>query len=285
MLGIALSWLSTVAPWFGNVMRAPWSSSLSSTGLRCVEIFQREGHVSIIDPEAKRSVYTELLVGVPPQTNMDSHVGSSLSLVRVAERGSRVRAVVRVLTPLDDRGSYATTWVSLPSGLSTPELTELQSWRASIEATGLDETDIVAIEEGGFPFLSWYHVWGQRWSHPPIRYGFVDTSGWRHLLGGWVPSGLPLIPLWPGAVLNWVFWSVAAWYALRLAENRRQRQEARRVARGLCAKCHYEVRGLTTCPECGTPSGVAGAASGAATGTQAATAALSVPSGPPSAAS
>ena len=63
---------------------------------------------------------------------------------------------------------------------------------------------------------------------------------------------LPTSPIWPGFAINSVFYAVVLWllfagpYALR---------RWRRIRRGLCPKCAYDLRGTprdaTACPECG----------------------------------
>ena len=61
---------------------------------------------------------------------------------------------------------------------------------------------------------------------------------------------LPVLPTWPGFAINTAFYAVALWllFAAPLALRRR-----RRIKRGLCPKCAYDLRGTQTgvCPECG----------------------------------
>ncbi|MCW5776274.1 MAG: hypothetical protein KIS87_07550 [Phycisphaeraceae bacterium] len=61
---------------------------------------------------------------------------------------------------------------------------------------------------------------------------------------------LPILPIWPGLLLNTLFYA-AIWFALftGLAALR----TARRLRRGLCPVCRYDLRGLPqhACPECG----------------------------------
>jgi hypothetical protein len=64
---------------------------------------------------------------------------------------------------------------------------------------------------------------------------------------------LPLLPIWPGFAINTVFYAAVLWmlfvapFALR---------RWRRIRRGLCPKCGYDLRGAATdsaaCPECGS---------------------------------
>ena len=73
----------------------------------------------------------------------------------------------------------------------------------------------------------------------------VDVEWKPHLI-------LPLRPIWPGFAINTVFYAVILWllFAAPFALRRR-----RRIKRGLCPKCAYDLRNRppdsTTCPECG----------------------------------
>ncbi len=61
---------------------------------------------------------------------------------------------------------------------------------------------------------------------------------------------LPTLPIWPGLLFNTLFYA-AIWFAFftGLAALR----TARRLRRGLCPVCRYDLRGLPqrACPECG----------------------------------
>ena len=47
--------------------------------------------------------------------------------------------------------------------------------------------------------------------------------------------------------------AIYASFLLGLMRLLRRIRDRRRVRRGLCTKCKYTVRGIATCPECGTP--------------------------------
>ena len=92
---------------------------------------------------------------------------------------------------------------------------------------------------------------------PPVaNYKFVVHSGIETSLAysnGWmrVPRVLPLHVFWPGFAINTVFYAVGGWllFAAPFALRR-----WRRIRRGLCPKCAYDLRGTpdgTACPECG----------------------------------
>lgn len=59
----------------------------------------------------------------------------------------------------------------------------------------------------------------------------------------------PLRPYWPGLLANTLFYAVLALTLMVLLRWRRTR---RRLARGLCVACGYELgEGVAVCPECG----------------------------------
>jgi hypothetical protein len=79
----------------------------------------------------------------------------------------------------------------------------------------------------------------------------IDLKGPQGRLG--FPRRLPLRPIWPGFAINTVFYATILWllfvgpFALR---------RWRRMKRGLCPKCGYDLRGSAPsdsamCPECG----------------------------------
>ena len=62
---------------------------------------------------------------------------------------------------------------------------------------------------------------------------------------------LPLRPYWPGFAINTVFYAFILWLLFAGPFVLRRR---RRIRRGLCPKCAYDLRGTpgaTACPECG----------------------------------
>ncbi len=75
----------------------------------------------------------------------------------------------------------------------------------------------------------------------------LPKAWWNHSLGTAVP--LPLMPLWPGFMINTVLYGSLAW-ALISAPSWLKRR--RRIGRGLCIHCAYPLTGGDVCPECGT---------------------------------
>ena len=113
----------------------------------------------------------------------------------------------------------------------------------------------VCWQDYGWPRLSlrateWQETVGARASpvvvrreYVPIERNFGQTRGI-----GW----LPLRPRWPGFAINTVFYAAILWllFAAPFALRRR-----RRIKRGLCPKCAYDLRNRaidsSACPECG----------------------------------
>ena len=70
------------------------------------------------------------------------------------------------------------------------------------------------------------------------------------LLGVSASKVLPYEPIWPGFAINTVFYALGGWllFAGPFVVRR-----WRRIRRGLCPKCAYDLRGSDSpaCPECG----------------------------------
>ncbi|MCZ6834533.1 MAG: hypothetical protein O7G85_02050 [Planctomycetota bacterium] len=62
---------------------------------------------------------------------------------------------------------------------------------------------------------------------------------------------IPIRPLWPGFVVNVIFYAIPLWLLSRLPMVLRRML---RRWRGLCENCAYDFRGTDhdACPECGT---------------------------------
>ena len=70
---------------------------------------------------------------------------------------------------------------------------------------------------------------------------------------GDIRSLLPLRPIWPGFAINTVFYALVLWLLFAAPFALRRLRGGRRIKRGLCPKCAYDLRGSSgeTCPECG----------------------------------
>jgi hypothetical protein len=64
------------------------------------------------------------------------------------------------------------------------------------------------------------------------------------------PRALPLRIIWPGFLINTLFYAICLWILLAIPRKLRR---WRRFKRGLCSKCGYDLRsgGSLACPECG----------------------------------
>jgi len=112
--------------------------------------------------------------------------------------------------------------------------------------------------------LEGYLDWAYGWPMRALKHSHITRP-----IGVWEASGnsassddtrgaleispgitLPYLPIWPGILANTAFYAViiAAIHLGALAIRRR-----RRIRRGLCPACRYDLRGLPqrACPECG----------------------------------
>lgn len=111
------------------------------------------------------------------------------------------------------------------------------------------------LYEGGWP---WRATWGWACTHPVNNKYKVTRGGALTLRSLYAPrtpiqgttTDVPYLPLWPGLILNTLFYA-GIWWAL-LAILRFIRRTLR-TRRGLCPSCGYDMQGLsnTPCPECG----------------------------------
>jgi hypothetical protein len=97
-----------------------------------------------------------------------------------------------------------------------------------------------------------------------MRHEVLGPNGDAIILGGFAtPSFLkphrpefakntanrsPYLPLWPGFLVDTVFWGGAAFVVWSVPGLVRRGVRRRR---GRCVRCGYELKGLTVCPECG----------------------------------
>ena len=150
----------------------------------------------------------------------------------------------------------------------------LPSWNQDYFFSGIrrDELDeVVRIQDGrGWPMLA---LWGQavvgtRMSLPfyrEVEYAILLTGSstdpsWAWASGTFVGGSggytprvvrfLPLHPIWPGFLINTIFYAAILWL-LALVPFTACRLVRRK--RGLCIKCAYDLRGdfSAGCPECG----------------------------------
>ena len=78
--------------------------------------------------------------------------------------------------------------------------------------------------------------------------GAAYPETWPGFDGDW--KRIPLLPIWPGFVINTIFYAAILWL-LTLGPFTARRMIRRK--RGHCIKCGYDLRGTSgaVCPECG----------------------------------
>jgi len=74
----------------------------------------------------------------------------------------------------------------------------------------------------------------------PLPYSFFIADEYR--------AALPLRPIWPGTVINAIFYSMILWALFAMPGMIRRRW---RVRRGRCAACGYPTGTSAVCTECG----------------------------------
>lgn len=132
----------------------------------------------------------------------------------------------------------------------TDALTTTEAWRSF---GGLEEAR-------GFPALC---LWHEVHTEERVRPGSVWSDTIYTTPGGWQlpqPQGVPANalnvraiawrPIWLGLIVNTIFWGGLAWLLVRLRSLLRG---YRRMMRGLCVECRYDLRRDYSrgCPECG----------------------------------
>jgi hypothetical protein len=116
------------------------------------------------------------------------------------------------------------------------------------EVTFVPDSNVVGISTYGFPFRCLYSVEWRKDTGGSFPSSHVASHGLLHNRRWSDP--LPSLPAWPGLLANTAIYA-APWYALFLIPTLRR---ARRRRRGLCPRCAYDLKGLTSsapCPECG----------------------------------
>jgi len=119
------------------------------------------------------------------------------------------------------------------------------------------------------PYLMEYgYGWPARSARALAQWDIFDLQGRRNPQRFRVVSGfealddgaahplpfrmLPIRPIWPGLAINTVFYAFVLWLAFAAAFAFRR---WRRIKRGLCPKCAYDLRNRpsdsSACPECG----------------------------------
>ncbi len=140
----------------------------------------------------------------------------------------------------------------LKSGDEGSRSLHLPDWAAFPEEIG--ESDPVWTVASGWPMRCLVgHPTDNAVSPSTTYFGPWDTrlggaGPWAMPFAGLI---LPLRPLWPGFLVNTLFFTPLAWVALTAP---RLLRHAVRQRRGLCPHCAYDLGDSPTCPECGPQS-------------------------------
>lgn len=168
--------------------------------------------------------------------------------------------------PTEDRG-YAG---SVPQSLGSPSRAFVDRraygtyWQVQWDGPDPDEffkdEAVAHIYRLGFPFNAlesrYAYVGPQSLLEydGPASFGGVPIPDWRFRFilvrtrNTPYAGEFPWLPIWPGFLANTALYGTSVlvvWLALSRWRRRR------RVRRGLCTECAYELAGLRVCPECG----------------------------------
>ncbi len=128
-------------------------------------------------------------------------------------------------------------WALLPFGIDETALGQRFVFRYQ-EATGWPFRAVLASRNSATTITE------QGDESVDTNRGFLITS-----FGKSGEPAVPLIPLWPGFLLNALIWGSP----VLLIPAARGLRRARRRRRGLCPRCAYDLKtgSLASCPECG----------------------------------
>jgi hypothetical protein len=130
----------------------------------------------------------------------------------------------------------------------------------SASSVVLDDSEPALLEPRDRPFNGEVYLVKTGWPLGALRLELAHSAGITTCAPGIrggirIPFGdrlFPIAPFWPGFLLNTLF------YAALIAAPRPAffwLRSRRRLRRGLCSRCAYDLRGLASpaCPECGHP--------------------------------
>jgi hypothetical protein len=133
----------------------------------------------------------------------------------------------------------------------------IHRWLPNLEATDLGIA--FAEHSSGWPALSLQYTFVERVAPRNARYvlhsnGLSLPVAWQEIDPG--RRALPISSIWPGFAINTAFYAAILWLLFAAPFAIRK---WRRIKRGLCPKCGYDLRGgvgatdSAVCPECGHP--------------------------------
>ncbi len=200
-----------------------------------------------VDPPSQmRSVYSRV--------RADEWINHWHSDIAVGRGRTRVHSEVEFTSKPEDWKWYA------PKSHGTPPprwaAKEVESFVRESLVAGRSGVRAQWIDDAiGWPMRSWQMRTGipkpVRGTVSPLLVARTDT-GITILVGAIKDRRMPVTPIWPGAVMNWVLYAFVAFVfqclVLAVVERRRVRQ-------GFCRYCRYDLSGIDAdvCPECGKP--------------------------------
>lgn len=228
--------------------------------------------------EASRKLHR----GVLPRVWRSLGIGLALTL-STAWFAAAFTTFPNSLTVLEQRGHGRREWLVVSSSgtpfaaryqaIIMPRAMHYAETRSAQEVPGWASLpEPPAPAPGDSSGFTGYHeiADGFGWPWPALTYRFHgrghaagstgDIAGGIALppraTGAWYsPRALPLVPIWPGLLADWIIATVVLAAAMDGGPALRRRYRAARLR---CEGCGYSVRGLTAagrrvCPECGRP--------------------------------
>ncbi len=124
-----------------------------------------------------------------------------------------------------------------------------------VAGRSVDAPGVQIVATAGWPLIcSWYEYSFSIDGFGPIEGGLeLGLEPWSAPSpggGGLWPKALPLRPIWPGFVINTIFYAAILWL---LIPGPFVLRRFVRVRRGLCPRCAYPIGESSVCTECATP--------------------------------
>jgi hypothetical protein len=138
----------------------------------------------------------------------------------------------------------------------------LQTWRTPVGPieSGPPTIEGRIADQCGWPLLAFASEQSARRRVDRRASELIDSrNGWPFgsvvdpIMGMSIQRQLPMKPIYPGFAINTIFYAAILWLPFAAFGVIRRR---RRIKRGLCVPCGYDLRGRGnsgggTCPECG----------------------------------